>query len=141
MSEDALGWASLFVIALAVVGIFMMFITKSYVNRSKRRKRLIELIFGVNNKWYRGEAFDLVMANLFVSGATFTAWRMKLGFISKKQKILGAYAYPALHKDFNYIKLLDEFKFFVRLEAVKATLVFISLLVGTIVYGFAEGWW
>jgi hypothetical protein len=66
---------------------------------------------------------------------------MKLGFISKKQKILGAYAYPALHKDFNYIKLLDEFKFFVRLEAVKATLVFISLLVGTIVYGFAEGWW
>lgn len=141
MSEDALGWASLFAIALALIGIFMMFVTKCYVNRSKRRRRLIELIFGVSNGWYQGESFDLVMANLFVSGATFTAWRMKLGFVTKKQKEMGAYAYPALHKDFNYIKLLDEFKFFVGWEAVKAALIVISLLIGTIVYGFSEGWW
>ena len=141
MSKDHLGIASLAIMMLLIVGIAMMFGTKHYLNSSARRKRFIELIWGVDNEWYRGKKFDIVMANMFVATAPLIAWRMKIGWVSKRQMELGAYAYPALHRNFNYIKLLDEFKFFVRWEALKATLILVGVLSMIIVYGFIEGWW
>ena len=119
----------------------MMFGTKYYLNNSKRRKRFIELIWGINNEWYRGKKFDIVMANIFVANAPLIAWRMKIGWITKKQMESGAYIYPALHRNLNYLLLLEEFKFFVRWEAIKAMLLLVGILSMTIIYGLAEGWW
>jgi hypothetical protein len=141
MRDTYLGIASLATIAIFIISIAMMFGTKYYLNNSKRRKRFIELIWGTDNEWYNGKKFDVVMANIFVANAPLIAWRMKIGWITKKQMQLGAYAYPALHKNLNYLLLLEEFKFFVRWEAIKAMLLLVGILSMTIIYGLAEGWW
>jgi hypothetical protein len=110
------------------LGVMMMFVTTIYINRSKKRRRLIELGFGRNNEWYRGKKMDFFMANFVYSGITFTAWRMKVGLVSKKQKELGAYAFPELHKHNNYNKLLQEFPFFVKWEMTKMAIIFLGLI-------------
>lgn len=124
-----------------ILGLMMCIGTKVYLNRSKRRQRYIELIWGTDNEWYRGKKFDIFMANLFVANAPLIAWRMKIGWVSKRQMELGAYAYPALHRNLNYIKLLEEFKFFVRWEVVKTALLLVGLLSMGVGYGFAHDWW
>ncbi len=75
----------------------MMLGTQIYLNRTVHRQRLIELVWGKDNNWYRGKKFDFVMANFVFSGSTFAAWRIKVGLLTKAQKKSGSYAYPNLH--------------------------------------------
>lgn len=117
----------------------MCFITKQYLNTTPKRKILIELIFGKDNEWYRLEKkFDFVMANAVLPGSTVAAWRMKKGIGTKRQRAHGAYAFPNLHVNHNYLRLLDEFPFFVRWEFAKAALAavsFIALAVALVLEG------
>lgn len=124
-----------------IFGIAMTFGTRVYLNRSRRRWRYIELIWGVDNEWYRGKKFDFLMAGIFVAGATFTAWRMKAGLQTKKQKQLGAYAYPELHKNGNYLKLLQEFSNFVLWEFARNAMLLLAMFLMLIGVGLDKGWW
>ena len=124
-----------------LLGILMAFITKSYLNRSKRRQRYIELIWGTENQWHSGEKFDFFMANYVISSSPFTAWWMKSGFFTKKLKSKGSYLFPMLHREYNYLKLLDEFPFFVRWEFTKAILLLISVTLMVVIAGDDKGWW
>lgn len=111
-----------------LLGLLMMFVTTYYLNHSKRRARLIELVWGTENEYYRGKKMDWVMCNYVFSGSTFTAWRMKIGLTTKKQKQVGSYGYPMLHKNQNYLKLLTEFPFFVKWEASKIVFILLGFL-------------
>jgi hypothetical protein len=124
-----------------MLGFFTMFITKAYLNKSKRRQRLIELIWGVDNEYFRGKKFDFVMANYVIAGCIFTAWRMKKGYVTKTQKAIGSYGYPMLHTNQNYNKLLIEFSFFAYWETLKIMFTLIFFLSGGFVYGVDNGWW
>ena len=62
-----------------MLGVLMMFVTKSYLNNSKKKFRLIELIWGLDNEWHKGKKFDFVMAKYVISSSVFTAWSMKSG--------------------------------------------------------------
>lgn len=123
------------------VGICMSILTKIYLNRFQGRKRYIELIWGVENDWYKGKNFDFIMANVFVSGATFTAWRMKVGLQTKKQSEVGAYAYPELHKNYNYKKLLEEFSTFVLWEFLRNVLLLTAFFAMFVSFGMGKEWW
>ena len=125
----------------AILGVMMMFITKFYLNRSTRRGRLIELIFGRNNTWYHGKEFDFVTANYVIPGSLFSAWRLKTGMITSRQKENGIYAYPSLHKNGNYLILIKEFRFFTIWEIAKAIIIISSLSLATIGMGLDKGWW
>ena len=124
-----------------LLGILMMFITKSYLNRLKRRKRYIELIWGTNNEWYNGEKFDFFMANYLVASSTFTAWWMRNGLLTAKLMRKGSYIFPMLHKDDNYIKLLHEFPFFVRWEFTKVIIIILSFAIIAVGMAREDGWW
>lgn len=141
MSEESIGGASLIVLVFLFVGIGMTFGTKLYLNRSKRRDRYIELVFGTDNDWYKGRRFDFLMAHLLGAPAILTAWRMRVGFVTEKQKSMGAYAYPMLHRNFNYLKLLNEFRLFALWEALKIVFLIAGVLGMLVVYGFSDGWW
>lgn len=106
----------------------MIFVTKAYLNNSPRRKRLIYLLWGEDNEWHRGKPFDLVTANAVVAGSGIAAWRMKHRLVTRKERALGFYVFPNLHQENNYIKLLDEFKFFTRWETVKAIITIFSFI-------------
>ena len=57
-----------------LLGVLMMFATRAYLNRSSRRNRIIELIWGTNNEWHNGKPFDFVVANFIIPpAATQTA--------------------------------------------------------------------
>jgi hypothetical protein len=114
-------------IASLILTPLMMLGTQIYLNRTTHRQRLIELVWGKDNNWYRGQNFDFVMANFVFSGSTFAAWRLKAGLLTKSQRKSGSYAYPNLHNNNNYNKLLSEFPFFVRWEFTKAGLIIYSL--------------
>ena len=124
-----------------ILGISMMFVTKHYLNHSSRRRRYIELIWGPDNEWHNGKRFDFVIANFIIPGSTFTAWRMKIGLMTRHQKAMGAHAYPALHMNSNYIKLLEEFRFFVRWECSKGLILVLSLGLVVAGMGLDKGWW
>ena len=124
-----------------LLGILMMFITKSYLNRFKRRKRYIELIWGVDNEWYNGKNFDFFMANYLVASSTFTAWWMSNGLLTGKLMRKGSYIFPTLHKDNNYIKLLQEFPFFVKWEFVKVIIIILSFAITAAGMTREDGWW
>ena len=113
-------------IASMAFALLMMLGTKIYLNRTRHRQRLIELVWGKDNNWYRGQKFGFVMANFVFSGSTFAAWRIKVGLSTKAQKKSGSYAYPNLHNN-NHKKLLLEFPFFVGWEFTKAGLIIYSL--------------
>lgn len=118
-----------------------MFVTKYYLNNSKKRFRLIELIWGFDNEWHKGKRFDFVMANYVIPSCVFTAWLMNSGVASKELMTRGSFGFPMLHRGSNYEKLLNELRFFVRWELAKATLIFIGFLFGTIVVGINKNWW
>lgn len=124
-----------------LIGIIMSIITKMYLNRLKTRRRFIELIWGVDNDWHKGKSFDFIMANVFAAGATFTAWRMQVGLQTKKQGEIGAYAYPELHRNNNYKKLLQEFPFLVRWEFTRNSLFLASTLGMLVSFGINNNWW
>lgn len=124
-----------------LVGITMSVLAKVYLNRFAGRQRLIELIWGQNNELHQGKKFDFVMASIFVGGATFAAWRMKVGLQTKKQKKLGAYAYPELHKNGNYLKLLQEFSSFVWWEFARNSILLLAFFLLLIGMGLDKGWW
>lgn len=124
-----------------LLGVLMMFVTKYYLNNSKKRFRLIELIWGFDNEWHKGKRFDFVMANHVIPSCVFTAWLMNSGVASKELMTRGSFEFPMLHRDSNYEKLLNELRFFVRWELAKATLIFIGFLFGTIVVGMDKNWW
>jgi hypothetical protein len=124
-----------------LLGFFMMFGTKSYLNRSKRRQRLIELTLGIDNEYYRGKKFDFVMANYVMSTAIPGAWRMKNVGMSNKLSDKGSIMFPALHLNGNYTKLLTEFIVFARWETIKIIFFITALFSGSWYYGIAEGWW
>lgn len=141
MNEEVRGIASIIVMALLLLGIVMSFFTKIYLNRFRGRQRFIELIWGVENNWYKGKKFDFVTANIFVGGATFTAWRMKVGLQTKKQAATGAFAYPELHRNYNYKKLLEEFSLFVWWEFVRNFLLLSGVFGMLVLFGMSEEWW
>ena len=114
-------------IASLILTPLMMLGTQIYLNRTTHRQRLIELVWGKDNNWYRGQKFDFVMANFVFSGSTFAAWRIKVGLLTKAQKKSGSYVYPDLHNNNNHKKLLLEFPFFVGWEFTKAGLIIYSL--------------
>jgi hypothetical protein len=114
-------------IASLIFTLLMMLGTQIYLNRTVHRQRLIELVWGKDNNWYRGQNFDFVMANFVFSGSTFAAWRLKVGLLTEAQRKSGSYAYPNLHNNNNYKKLLSEFPLFVRWELTKAWLIIYSL--------------
>lgn len=111
-----------------LISFIMLFITKAYLNHSPRRTRLIYLLWGEDNEWHRGKPFDLVMANAVVAGSGIAAWRMKHHLITQKERVSGFYFFPNLHQENNYIKLLEEFKFFTIWETLKAILTIFSFI-------------
>lgn len=129
---DIITFASIIGGVCLVLSLIMMIITWQYVNRSKKRRRLIELIWGRSNDWYEGKPFDFFMANYVISGCIFVAWRFKHNIVTKNQRHRGAVAYPNLHFDGNYLKLLNEFKFLTHWETVKIFMIFLFAIGGAI---------
>lgn len=95
---------------------------------------LIELIWGRSNEWYEGKSFDFFMANYVVSGCTFAAWRYKTNLVTQNQRQRGAAAYPNLHLDQNYLRLLEEFSFLAHWEMVKIFLILIFIVTAAITF-------
>ncbi|MBP7484422.1 MAG: hypothetical protein KA781_03865 [Aquabacterium sp.] len=124
-----------------LLGLLMMFATRAYLNRSSRRSRIIELIRGPHNEWHNGKPFDFVVANFIIPSSTFTAWRMKNGFITQRQRRAGSFAFPALHQNKNYTALLNEFSAFAAWEAAKAIILFASISALILGMGLDKGWW
>lgn len=124
-----------------LLGVLMMFATRAYLNRSSRRNRIIELIWGTNNEWHNGKPFDFVVANFIIPSSTFTAWRMKNGLTTQRQRSAGSSAFPALHQNKNYTALLNEFSAFAAWEAAKAIILFASFSALILGMGLDKGWW
>lgn len=124
-----------------LLGVLMMLATRAYLNRSSRRSRIIELIWGTNNEWHNGKPFDFVVANFIIPSSTFTAWRMKYGYTTQRQRSAGSFAFPALHQNQNYTALLNEFSAFAAWEAAKAIILFASFALLILGMGLDKGWW
>lgn len=124
-----------------VLGLLMMLATRTYLNRSSRRNRIIELIWGTHNEWHKGKPFDFVVANVIIPSSTFAAWRMKHGLTTPRQKAAGSFAFPALHQNKNYMALLNEFSAFAAWEAAKAIILFASFAFLILGMGLDKEWW
>ena len=131
-------WLALFCFML--IPLPMMIVTWLYVNKTPRRKRLIELGYGINNDWYRGKRIDFVDANYIVSLMTVVSYGMRFRKDKlRKQVVLFSLA-PNLHLHNHYDKLLNEFRFFAKWELIKYLLIIFGAVLLFIGIGIDKDW-
>jgi hypothetical protein len=101
--------------------------------------RLVELAFGLNNKWARGGWIDF-FDYLFIFGLMGVAiFRMKL--VARLGKALVQQGlFPNLHRDQNFLKAWQEFQFFFRWGFCVQLITFVSFSFIGMLYGIDKGW-
>ena len=123
-----------------IIPIPMMIVTWLYVNKTPRKKRLIELGFGTNNAWYRGKWIGFLDASFLFGGMAFIAYAMILRKDILGKKIPDMDFFPNLAFNNHYNKLLIEFRWFSRWTLMEFFITLFGAIVLFIDSGIAKGW-
>ena len=123
-----------------LIPLLMMVVTWLYVNKTPRKRRLIELGYGTNNDWYRGKKIDFVDANYIVALVPAAAFGMIFRKKILKMKLKKLLLVPNLHNDENYLKVRHEFPFFYYWILTMFVLVVSGMTVLSIGMGIDKGW-
>ena len=123
-----------------LIPLLMMVVTWLYVNKTPRKRRLIELGYGTNNDWYRGKKIDFVDANYIVALVPAAAFGMIFRKKILKMKLKKLLLVPNLHNDENYLKVRHEFPFFYYWILTMFVIVTFGATTLFIGMGIDKGW-
>jgi hypothetical protein len=127
-------------ICFMVVPLFMLIVAYFYVNHTKRKVRLVELGYGLNNKWARGKRIDIVDSTMLFAQMPFAAKAMKLGRKIHGGKLLGYVLAPNLIHDQNYLKIWQEFRFYCIWTTSCLLIGFLGAICLFVGIGIDKGW-
>lgn len=130
-------WGLVFFIFIPLV---MLIVAYFYVNHTKRKVRLVELGYGLNNKWARGKRIDIVDSTMLFAQMPFAAKAMKLGRKIHGGKLLGYVLAPNLIHDQNYLKIWQEFRFYCIWTTSCLLIGFFGAICSFLSYGMGKGW-
>ena len=142
MTIEEFGWWAGLIggICFMLIPLPMMVVTWLYVNKTPRRKRLIELGFGTNNAWYRGGRIGFLDASFLFGGMAFIAYAMILRKDILGKKIPDMDFFPNLAFNNHYNKLLIEFKWFSRWTLMEFFITLFGAITLFIGMGIDKGW-
>lgn len=142
MSRDLIFDLSMMLaLVMMLIVVVMMIGTTIYLNRSSNRFRIFELGYSRHSDWHKSGKVDFFTANYVMSHMVLASLKMRGGWGSLKARTHGSSLVPYLHLDKGYMKLLEEFPFFVWWEMVKLGFGLGCIFFGLIGYGMKSEWW
>ena len=139
MNEEISGWLALIGGVALLVGGLMMLVGTIYVNHYKNKLRLIELGYGLNNKWARGVRISFFDAN-YLFGMIPTAALAMQARVKMGKPIPEFIICPCLRYNENYNKVWQECKSYCVLVSITHGLILISAVCLGIGMANDKGW-
>mgnify|MGYP003610185316 FL=1 len=124
-----------------VIPIIMGMIAMVFLNKRQHKMRIASLLFGPKHEWSQGKGWIGLMDVGYIIAIGFVgAWRMNITInkLHKKQEM--ALMFPALNVDNNYLKLITEYRVFLRLTMITTIIMLFGMTVLFIGMGIDKGW-
>ena len=124
-----------------VIPIIMGMIAMVFLNKRQHKMRIAFLLFGAKHEWSQGKGWIGLMDVGYIIAIGFVgAWRMNITInkLHKKQEM--ALMFPALNVDNNYLKLITEYRVFLRLTMITTIIMLFGMTVLFIGMGIDKGW-
>jgi hypothetical protein len=127
-------------ICFMVVPLSMLIVAYFYVNHTKRKVRLVELGYGLNNKWARGKRIDIVDSSMLFAQMPPLAKVLKLMRKFRGDKQPEQDLFPYLNRDQNYLKIWQEFRFYCIWTTSCALICLFGAICLFVGVGIDKGW-
>ena len=124
-----------------IIPIIMGMIAMVFLNKRQHKMRIASLLFGPKHEWSQGKGWIGLMDVGYIIAIGFVgAWRMNITInkLHKKQEM--ALMFPALNVDNNYLKLITEYRVFLRLTMITTIIMLFGMTVLFIGMGIDKGW-